>query len=87
MRRWRRREIVGLVPGVDRLRWIVRVVSEWVVLVGSLGAESGAAGGFDGFFDDRGSDGVFQGDEIQAGIRTSVFFRFGRDAYDPRYLD
>lgn len=42
---------------------------------------------FDGFFDDRGSDGVFRGDELQAGIRTSIFFRFGRDAYDPRYVD
>lgn len=41
---------------------------------------------FDTFFDDRGSDGVFTGDEIQAGIRTSIFFRFGRDAYDPRFV-
>jgi hypothetical protein len=39
---------------------------------------------FDGFYDDAGSDGVFGGDEIQAGIRTAIFFRFGRDAYDPR---
>ena len=38
---------------------------------------------FDGFYDDVGSDGVFSGDEIQAGIRTSIFFRFGPDAFDP----
>lgn len=39
---------------------------------------------FDGFYDDAGSDGVFRGDEIQAGIRTAIFFRFGRDAYERR---
>ncbi len=38
---------------------------------------------FDGFYDDVGSDGDFRGDEIQAGIRTSIFFRFGPDAYEP----
>jgi hypothetical protein len=42
---------------------------------------------FDGFYDDAGSDGVFRGDEIQAGIRTSIFFRFGRDAYAPWEAD
>lgn len=38
--------------------------------------------GFDDFFDDRGSDGVFVGDELRAGLVTSIFFRFGRDAGD-----
>ena len=35
---------------------------------------------FDNFYDEQGSDGVFVGDEVRAGIVTSIFFRFGRDA-------
>jgi len=35
---------------------------------------------FDDFYDEAGSDGVFTGDELRAGIVTSIFFRFGRDA-------
>ena len=36
--------------------------------------------GFDDLFDDAGSDGVFLGDEIRAGLVTSNFIRFGKDA-------
>lgn len=34
---------------------------------------------FDDFYDEVGSDGVFVGDELRAGIVTSIFFRFGKD--------
>jgi hypothetical protein len=34
---------------------------------------------FDDFYDEAGSDGDFVGDELRAGIVTSIFFRFGKD--------
>lgn len=36
---------------------------------------------FQKLFDDRGSDGVFVGSDLRAGIVTSVFFRFGNDQF------
>lgn len=44
---------------------------------------------FHDFFDEAGSDGVFTGDEIRAGLVTTIFFRFdgdqyAHDAYDER---
>ena len=37
---------------------------------------------FDDFFDEQGSDGHFAGGEFRAGVVSSIFFRFGRDAWD-----
>ncbi|MEZ4330582.1 MAG: hypothetical protein R3F35_02440 [Myxococcota bacterium] len=36
---------------------------------------------FHDFYDEAGSDGVFAGDEIRAGLVTSIFFRFDDDQY------
>lgn len=38
---------------------------------------------FQKLFDDRGSDGVFVGSDLRAGIVTSIFFRFGGDQFGP----